>query len=255
MNRHIRTFFIGCCVSLFVAPHVSAAVVINEIFPKASDAKFAWVELYNSGDQSVSLDRWRIENAAGASFILNASAIISPRGFLTFYQSQTGITFSVEGDTVKLIDEKNTLLDTQSYPGILGYNTSMGRSVDGGAGWTICMPAPEYTATPNKPNKCPAPTPTPTALPSPTFFPSPTPAVAIVNSPTPTMDPTSRFAYPKVLGQATSATPTESPTPTRIPDLREEDAYKILWTVSLIAGVSVGILIIAGGMLRSIKKP
>lgn len=155
--------------TFFPVKSVYAAIYINEIYPKTEDISKQWVELYNSGDESVSLDRWKLENSSGeiTSFTFNASALIQPKSFLLFYQTQTGINLNKSGDSVKLTDEKNNLIDQQRYEGILGYNMSVGKSNDGGFGWSVCT-----VATPDKPNNCPAPTNTPIP---PTLFPTDTP--------------------------------------------------------------------------------
>ncbi len=154
----------------FTTSSVQAAVVINELLPKTEPAAQEWVELYNTGPESVSLDRWKLQTTTGfvQTFIFNASTIIAPHGFLTFSGSQTGISFALDGDSVRLFDDKNTEMDSHSFPGILGYNTSMGRSTDGSGTWGICT-----TATYNTNNDCPSPS--PTQIPSPTNTPIPTP--------------------------------------------------------------------------------
>ncbi len=251
--KNMVSYFSGILFFLLATP-VHAAVVINEMVPKSSDTAAAWIELYNSGADTVPLDRWRLTTKAGSTFQFNASATISPKGFITVYQSQTNLNFSIEGDTVSLFDEKNSSIDTQSYPGILGYNTAMGRSIDGGNGWTICVPAPEYKATPNAANKCPPPptnTPTPTISPSPTFSPTPSPVSFIPeqNTPSPEMR-SSSFPFPEVKGANTTLTPT------RIPDVRESDWYSTLWTVGLIAGVALGSIILIVSIYRDfIRRP
>jgi hypothetical protein len=162
-----------------------AAVVINEIFPKTNDVTQEWIELYNTGTETVSLDRWKIENNFGdqRSFTLNASVTIAGQSFLTLSQSQYGFTLNKEGDTVRLFDSSNSQVDNQNYQGILGYNVSVGRSTDGAGSWTICT-----VPTQNQPNKCPPPTPTPTALPTPipsnTPIPLPTQTPTLPNTPT-----------------------------------------------------------------------
>lgn len=248
---------------LTFAPHVSAAVVINEMLPKSSDVKYSWIELYNTGPGEVALDQWRLENASGggASSFLNASAHIAPNGFLTFYQPQTGITFNIEGDMVRLFDDKNNLADSQSYPGVLGYNTSMGRSTDGGAGWVICAPDP-YVYTPNKPNKCPVPpTNTPTPIPTVPSANSPTQIITKTSFipttpttqaqiPTPPIDSSSKFAFPNVLGDADAHTPTPTPTPE---NYWESDTYKKIWVIALLVGVGSAICIMIIGLLKSFR--
>lgn len=241
-----------------VARRVSAAVVVNEIFPKSADVTTTWIELYNTGPETISLDRWRLENNSSGTYILNASAIISPNAFLTLYQPQTGLTFSIEGDAVRFFDHKNNLIDSQSYPGTLGYNTSIGRSTDGGAGWMTCAPSPDYVATPNKPNKCPPPasptaTPTsaPTVTPTPSNTPSATPISAFIpNTPTTTIDPSSLFAFPDVLGSVISPTAMATPTPV----LADGDIYKKVWTISLITGIGLGVIIMSIGLLKTFKS-
>ncbi len=173
---------------LFTNSSAHAAVVINELLPKTDPSSYEWIELYNTGSESVYLDRWHLDHTAGdsKSFILPANALIQPHGFLIFLGSQTAISFSVEGDTARLFDANGTLVDSKSYPGTLGYNTSIGRSTDGGDGWVICAPDPLYNATPDKPNNCPpAPTPTPTSTPFPTATSTPTPLPTATPIPTP----------------------------------------------------------------------
>lgn len=205
---------------IFAVP-VHAAVVINEVYPKTSDATEEWVELYNTGPQSVSLNLWKLAHTAGdaKSFIINASSIIQPQSFLTLGESQTGIDFSINGDTAQLFDQNGTMVDSQSYPGILGYNTSMGRSIDGAGTWAICT-----SATYNTNNNCPAPSPTVTPMPTPTVTPAPSPTPTSAPTPTPSSIPTptpiqQTFgsllpspAVSQVLGA--TAIPTSTPTPT-----------------------------------------
>lgn len=220
---------------LFTNTSARAAVVINELLPKTDPTTDEWVELYNTGAESVSLDRWHIDHIAGdaKSYILNAGAVIQPRGFLTFSSTQTAISFSIEGDTVRLFDANGTLADSQSYPGILGYNTTMGRSTDGGDGWVICAPAP-YAATPNGPNNCPpAPTPTPTAgvtpYPTATAVPTPlptdTPIPALTPTPTPAPSTPAQMTFgsflpspaqTQVLGAQNALSPTPTPDQTTL---------------------------------------
>jgi hypothetical protein len=167
------------------------------------------------------------------SFILNASAVIGPHGFLTFSGTQTAISFSIEGDTVRLFDANGTLVDSKSYPGTLGYNTSMGRSTDGGDGWVVCAPDP-YGATPNTNNNCPpaptptsTPTPTPTPFPTATAAPTPTPLPTPISTPIPTSTPSAPArqtfgsflpspAQTQVLGAENTISPTPTPDQTKL---------------------------------------
>ena len=231
----------------FTTP-VRAAVVINEVYPKITNVAWEWVELYNTDSTSVSLDRWKLDHTAGdaKSFILNASAIIQPHGFLTFYGSQTAINFGVDGDTVRLFDANGSLVDSQSYPGTLGYNTSIGRSADGGDGWVICTPDP-YAATPNASNNCPpAPTPTATPIPTPTSTPTPQPKADRPLAETPTATPTSApqtfgSLIPSPTGQALGVTVLLTPSPTPTTDVLQFKISKT-WIAYLLLGIAAAAL-------------
>lgn len=237
----ISTILLACVFLLSIRIPVHAAVVINEILPKTADTAKSWIELYNSGSEPVSLDRWTLENiTAPTTFMMNASNIIAAHGFLTLPQTQTGITFSPEGDSLKLYDDKRTLMDQQGYPGILGYNTSMGRSVDGGGVWTMCTPPATY----NKANVCPPPpdTPTPTATLMPTYTPIPTVPAAAVIIPTEAVAPSGFAALitqaPAVLGTITSPTPTPTKSPAQLfSDLQQTREYRNIWLAILIIGM------------------
>lgn len=189
---------------------VFAAVVINEIYPKPNDETSEWIELYNNGSESVSLNEWKLENTEGekTSFIIPASRIIAPNGFLTFPRSETNIKLNDIGDTVSLYDIGNTRIDSQSFPSTLGVNTSVGRSTDGGGSWVICT----TPATQNLPNNCPAPTSTP--IPTPTMSPTNTPIPTEIPPPTeiaPIVIATPPTAA--ILGAVSAPTPTHTPTP------------------------------------------
>ncbi len=172
-----RAVLVGICV-FFIIPvlfpknvSVSAAMVINELFPKPSDETSEWIELYNTGPETVSLDGWKLENSAGDKkiFTFSAGIDIPPGGFYSVSQAVTAISLFNEGDTVNLYDKNNSRADSQGYSSTLGYNTSVGRHVDGSGSWTICT-SPTY----NSPNTCPPPPPLPTFTPIPTESPMPT---------------------------------------------------------------------------------
>ena len=216
-------------------PLVHASVVINEILPKIEDAKGSWIELYNNGSEPVSLDRWKIENTVGEvkTYTLNASAIIQSHGFLIFYNNDTGIPLNKSGDVVKLTDEKNTILDSQTYPGILGYNIAVGRTTDGGGIWVVCA-----FPTGGKTNNCLAPTETPTLptpIPIPTAIPEPTFAIPAASSTpevisTPVTIVTTQAIAPKVSPLASVAGTTTS-----VPDT---DSNKRIGLVAMVISIT-----------------
>lgn len=180
---------------LFFTPaRVYAAVVLNEIFPKTENPAQQWIELYNTGSEDMLLDLWELEHAAGGESFRLDGFIIRANDFLLLSQTQTGVTLSAGGDTVRLMDPKGTHggVDNVSYPSSLVQNTALGRSPNGTGGWGICP-----NATPGIPNTCLLPSPTETPLPTPTYTPTPS------NSPTPTGTP----------GPTSTPGPSGSPTP------------------------------------------
>lgn len=196
------------CIPFFNLAHtkIFAAVVLNELYPKPTDEQSEWIELYNTGNESVSLNLWKLENTDGErkTFIINASAIIQPHGFLVFPRSQTGISLRNDGDTVRLIDQQNTVVDSQGFPGILGFNTSIGRTSDGAGVWSTCTAPTEGSK-----NSCPEPSPTPSLLISDT----PTPSI----SPIPTeLTPTIAPNTPTPIVEVVYVTHIPTPTPTPI---------------------------------------
>lgn len=251
MNQQLAAVLVFLLSPFIIVTQIHAAVVINEIAPKYTDPTWEWVELYNTDSASVSLDRWKLDHSAGdgTSYILNASFVIEPHGFLTLSTSQTAIAFSVDGDTVRLFNQNGSLVDSKSYPGTLGYNTSMGRSTDGGDGWVICTPDP-YTATPGKANMCPpAPTatPVPTSTATPTPAPTPTPPRVFV---LPTLPPIQSLQPTQQTFGSIMATPTPfqvlgvetiSPTPTPPADVLQF-AIARSWIAYMFLGIAAAAL-------------
>ncbi len=215
MTQRIRKTIFALAIfflSPLIAQSVYASVVINEILPKTTDVTNEWIELYNTGSDPVNLNTWTLQNTQGTpkTFIIPASGIIQSHGFLLFGETQTGIQFNPNGDTVKLSDANNVTVDTESFDGTLGFNTSMGRIPDGAANWVVC----NTPATPNAANNCPIPSPTPT--PTVTNTPTPTTSDTPYIPPAPPSDNATPTSLPPVLGAM--YTPSPTPTPTMSPD-------------------------------------
>jgi len=261
-SKKVRVLFviISALALFFLSPFitndfVSAAVVINEIYPKTEPASLSWIELYNNGTESVSLDRWSLQNSEGSikTFVLNASVIIAGQTYVTFPGSQTNITFSISGDTLKLFDEKNNLVDSKSYPSTLGYNTSMGLNSDGGNIWSICT-IPTY----NSRNTCPPPFVNPTSLPTNSETPISTKPLSTSTpnlTPIPSIQP-SIFLKPtptttRIIETADYIFPTPSPDPTSI--IVKID--KLLVSKILLVAMVIGVVYIVMYILRSNRTP
>lgn len=234
----MRSLIVGLLLitlSAILPSRVFAAIVINEVFPKTSDPQYSWVELYNNGIELVSLDRWTISNST-KSFMMNASSIIQANGFLTFSGSQTSLEFNKEGDRVKLTDDKGVQVDSQSYPGTLGYNTAIGRTTDGGGVWVICS-----AGTQNQKNDCPEPSPTPTLTPTPTRAPIPTSTATPKAAETPKSESFGTITESQVLGESSEPTPTLIPS--QSPDFIQVALSRTALLQALFAAVAVVIVV------------
>lgn len=138
-------------------------VVLNEIFPHpfaaaATPKDREYIELYNNGSTPVDVLGWKISEISGSTekfYTIVPSAtstsqmqpfgsgtIIPANGFLTLVFKTAGATnLNNDGDTVKLYDDSNTLLDAHTYP-----NTVAGKShvryPDGIGYWVDPEPTP-----------------------------------------------------------------------------------------------------------------
>jgi hypothetical protein len=228
----------------------NAAVVINEIFPKSNRE---WIELYNNGSESIVLDRWTLQNNTGDKkiFYFNASSVIPPNSFLTVFSEQTGLTLHDEGDIVKLSDMNNNQIDSQGYFSTLGFNVSMGRSIDGAGTWTICTVATQNTA-----NNCPAPSPLPTEIPTPI----PTVTVAPTQLPTATETPVPMpTSIPEVLAATILPTnpikPTVDGAPTPpLSEFKGSDRLRSIGWVVFLLGMVWGVIILIAALHHKIKS-
>lgn len=226
-----------------------AAVVINEVFPKTSDPAQSWIELYNSGSEAVSLDRWSLANTVAPSktYTMNASFFIQPHAYMVVSQTQSGITFSVSGDSVVLKDDKGANADNQSYGGTLGYNVAMGRSEDGAGVWSICT-----IQTPGKTNTCPAPTATPSPVPTDPPVATPTPiaptSMVTVVEPTRVLQ-NDAPVMPIIPGLAYRPTPT----PTLQPDVITLEIPRII-SIPKVLAIQIAVVIFAWVLLATIAK-
>ena len=103
-------------------------VVINEFLPDANsdwDGSGAldynddeWIELYNKGNSRQDLSGWRLDDiTAGGTdhFTISGGTGIDPGEILVFFGSDTGVGLNNAGDTVNLLNELGTVIDSYSY--------------------------------------------------------------------------------------------------------------------------------------------
>ncbi len=120
-------------------------ILINEIMhsPDTKIRQTEWIELFNPNPQSVTLDKWRVEDASERSGEIPENTQIVGNGFLIFAKSQSDfqawypeVTKVVEiklpalnntGDTIILYDFANRKIDTVNY---VGSGSIRGRSLE-----------------------------------------------------------------------------------------------------------------------------
>ncbi len=164
------------CLQCVLPQKMSAQVCINEIMP-ANTAQYmdptwnfsGWIELYNAGDQDVSLANWKLsddpENLGLYRFANSLKNVVPAKGYLVVWCDhndlspfQTNFKMDCEGGTLYLTDTKGNT-ETLAFPAQIK-GTSYARTSDGGDRWQYCA-----TPTPGEGNagatftalRCPAP--------------------------------------------------------------------------------------------------
>lgn len=94
----------------------TSEVILNEIFPAPPKGEEEWIELYNQGNDTVSLAGWIIKDASGRTFAMSDDVTILPHGFLILKKSQTHLSLNNTGDTVMLLNPIGDAVDDTSYP-------------------------------------------------------------------------------------------------------------------------------------------
>ncbi|MBI4257089.1 lamin tail domain-containing protein [Candidatus Uhrbacteria bacterium] len=87
---------------------------INEFVVDPSGDGVEWIELYNAGESSVTLDGWSIEDESGGTTDLS-DITMEPSGYVVI-ESPKG-KLNNDGDTVTLIDMNGSIVETVTYGG------------------------------------------------------------------------------------------------------------------------------------------
>ncbi len=142
--RHNR--FLGILLGTSFAVSASAATHINEIMVRNSSAIInedfnfeGWVEIYNSGDESVDLSNCYFSNTDDDHFMWKNqdSTVIGPKEFAIFYfdeiddANHANFKLDCDGGVIILSDAKGNEIDRLNYPKTYR-NISYGRTTDGG---------------------------------------------------------------------------------------------------------------------------
>lgn len=100
-------------------PDYSAmTITISEFMPDpAGSDDSEWIEIKNIGEDSIDIGGWKIDDEEGGSkpFTIPENTIISPRGFIVFYKSQTKLALNNDEDSVRLINPLDEVIQEISY--------------------------------------------------------------------------------------------------------------------------------------------
>ncbi len=166
-------------------------ILINEVLIEHTPQQ---IELINLSSESAYLDNWQIDDDGGSSaiFTIPTNSIIYPNSCLVF--SSNFYLNTKSQDTVRLFDDKNSLVDSFSYSKSPGQNISFQRLPDGENNWATAEANLGYFNNIKLPCLI-LPTTTPTPQPIPSSTPLPTSqTTSTTSSPTPsiTVSPTSK---------------------------------------------------------------
>jgi len=90
-------------------------IKISEVFPnpKGDEASQEFIELYNSGTQSMSINGWTLSDASKITVLENI--ILLPKEYRAFYRSTTGIALNNTNESIYLYNSNGELIDSLSY--------------------------------------------------------------------------------------------------------------------------------------------
>ncbi len=128
-------------------------VVINEFLPRPGtdfngDGKAnvgdEFIEIINAGTQAVNLKNWKLDDDLGGSSPYTLPDItLEPRALVRFFRSDSGISLSDGGDTVRLLKPGGQTADIYTYPVVETVDIAWCRLPDGNGAWTFaCRPTP-----------------------------------------------------------------------------------------------------------------
>ena len=177
-----QVFALILCSFLFVTNTTQslASPLINEF---SSNTSPDWIEVYNSGSETLDLSLYRIRDLT-ANNKLDLSGSLEPGGFAAFDWSNK---LNNSGDIIKLVHiSDESIIDQTSYGdqgGINAPNSTQtgGRGQDGGGEWVLFV-SPSKGSSNNSSAVYTPPSPTFTPAPKPTNTPKPTKTPASTKS-------------------------------------------------------------------------
>jgi hypothetical protein len=134
------------------ATTIPGIVVINEFLPHpntdwngdgTANTGDEYIELINMGTEAVDITNWKLDNGSGTTSYTIPNISLIEREIVIFYHSETGISLSDGGSTVRLLKSDGRTADIYTYPGVTTADQSWCRLPDGRGAWGFdCLPTP-----------------------------------------------------------------------------------------------------------------
>jgi hypothetical protein len=128
-------------------------VVLNEILPHprsdwngdgTANVGDEYVEIINVSTTAVTVANWKLDTGIGSLKTFTLPAItLQPRQIAFFFSSQTGLSLSNGGGTVRLIKSSGLIADAYTYTAVDRADRTWCRQPDGNGKWGyVCLPSP-----------------------------------------------------------------------------------------------------------------
>ena len=138
-------------------------IMINEFIPDPEGNDTAlmpngeWVELYNPTNSNIDVGGWMLydsndnnELEISTSNTNTGNTIVTVYGWLAIYRNgDSDFSLNNGGDTIRLFNLNNSLIDSYTYTINPGVNNTIGRCPDGSDNWSI-----NIAPTPGSANNC-----------------------------------------------------------------------------------------------------
>lgn len=101
-----------------VKPVYSSDIMITEILPRPLDgAENEFIEIFNKGLAAIDLTGWQVDDEADGSapYVIPTGTLIDPGKYLSFENSETGISLNDSGDSARLIDPNGEIKSEVLY--------------------------------------------------------------------------------------------------------------------------------------------
>ena len=169
MWSKVFAFTLSLLICFLLSPtYVQAQVIINEVMP-APSAGPEWIELLNTGDQSLSLEGWMVEDQLSSPTVIwqFSSQSLEPGQLILIELSSAKLNNAADGVTLK--DQSGQVVDQMIYSSSQP-DLSWSRSNAQSGQFVLATPTAGYA------NIAPTPTPAPSPSPTPLSTPSPSPS-------------------------------------------------------------------------------